>query len=87
MIRELWHEFTINNPINTGLLILGVTYQWFFLLTTLTMLSLLIWSIILFTRIRKQNPTSEKYLPRVIGFTCGFVLAAVGLTLGLIYLS
>ena len=89
MFEEIFEYFSINNPIgiNRGLLALSIITQLFFLLSTITFLSLLIWSSVLFRRQKKLDPLNRKYLPRVRGFSLAFVLVAIGFVLSVWYLS
>ncbi|NHK32568.1 MAG: hypothetical protein FK730_14540, partial [Asgard group archaeon] len=75
MFEEVLHFYTINNPdFPTGLFILYALTQLFFMLSSALFLGLFIWSIVLFVRERKQNPTSRKFLPRLFGFLFTFLI-------------
>ena len=57
--------------------------QLFFLIISAVFLGLLIWTIVLFVRERKKDPSSRRYLPRLLGFSFALLLSVVGLTLSL----
>jgi len=57
--------------------------QFFFYFTSLVFLGLLIWSVVLYVREKKKNPSSRKYLPRLLGFLFALLLSIVGMIFGL----
>ena len=57
--------------------------QYFFLFTSAIFLGLLVWTIVLFVRERKKDPSSRRYLPRLLGFSFALLFSVVGLILSL----
>ena len=57
--------------------------QYFFLITSVVFLGLLVWTIVLFVREKTKDPTSRRYLPRLLGFLFALLLSVVGLTFSL----
>jgi len=69
MFEKLFEYFSINNPSQLiWPLALTIFLLVFSFVSWLTFLGLLIWSIIKMIRERKINPSSKKYLPRLLGF-------------------
>jgi len=91
MFEKFFEYFSINNPIPYP------TPSWYFPATMTTQilsvffsacfLGLLIWSLVLFLRTRKLNPSSRRFLPRIFGFSFALALAVTGLALSLVYLG
>lgn len=77
MFEEVIIFYFINNIQPTPLTILYDLTQWFFMLSFALFLGLFIWSIILFIRERRQNPTSRKIFPRLLGFFSALFLSAL----------
>ena len=89
MFEKFIEFFSINNPvgINRPLIVMASVTQWFFLLSSVTFLGLLIWSIILYVREKKLDTAKPRFLPRVLGFSSALILTVIGLALSLVYLS
>ena len=87
MFEETFTQLIIINAINSNLIILVGIFEYLLLFSALAFIGLLIWSSVLYSKEKKLNPTSKKYLPRVIGFSYGFILAVIALLLFFIYLS
>jgi len=58
-------------------------FQILFLITSPIFLGLLIWAIVLFVRERKKDPSSRRYLPRLLGFLIALLLSVVGMSFSL----
>ncbi|MBN1330920.1 MAG: hypothetical protein JXA54_15720 [Candidatus Heimdallarchaeota archaeon] len=63
------------NSIYLSLLFLGIIFM-----------SLMIWSAVLYSRERKANFESRKYLPRVIGFSISVLLVILAMILFQIFI-
>jgi len=75
MFEKFFEYFSINNPSQLiWPLALTIFLQIFSFVSWLTFLGLLIWSIIKMIRERKINPSSKKYLPRLLGFLFSFLV-------------
>ena len=82
--RILLDYFSINNISQpTWEDYLEAFFQYFFLFTSAIFLGLLVWTIVLFVRERKKDPTSRRYIPRLLGFLFALLLSVIGLTLSL----
>ena len=98
MFEKLFEYFSINNPIPypsstppsslpSWYFPVIMTTQISSVLFSACFLGLLIWSIILFIRNKKHDPTSQKFLPRVLGFSFALALSVIGLALTFVYLG
>jgi len=82
LIEIIFVYFSINNISQpTWQTILTDFLQFFF--SSIIFLSFFIWSLVLFAREKKKNPSSRRYLPRILGFLFALLLSVVGLTFGL----
>ena len=83
MLIEILFDFLfIINNIQLTWQVIDV-FQIFFLITSIVFLGLLVWTIVLFVRERKKDPTSRRFLPRLLGFIFALLLSVIGLTLSL----
>ena len=84
MIENKLDSFSLNNISQPGWETFLTDYmQFFFYFTSLIFLGLFIWSIVLYVREKKKDPSSRKYLPRLLGFLFALLLSVVGLAFGL----
>ena len=82
LIENILDFFSIINNIQLTWRAIDI-FQIIFLITSGIFLGLLIWTIVLFVRERKKDPTSQRYLPRLLGFLFALLLSVVGLTFSL----
>ena len=75
--------FSINNPELEWPFYLYAAFQILLLVSSVTFLSLFIWSLVLFIRERKLDPLSRRFLPRLLGFLFAMLLCVVGVTLAI----
>jgi len=83
MLEFISEYFSINNPEVEWPIYLYGAFQILLLVSSVTFLSLFIWSLVLFIREKRIDSTSRRFLPRLLGFLFAMLLCVAGLTLAI----